>query len=134
MCISKRQFARSTVPLISDLSSICVATTTGLPCARHSSMMFFCRMGTSSGAHSTPRSPRATTGPRIERRDGHGQVCGRGPQSSAWMGTRARTDSVAELDDLLQVILEETLCGGGGAAARGNGERSQPAARARAAD
>ena len=43
------------------LSSICVATTTGLPCLLHSSMMVFCSIGTSSGAHSTPRSPRATT-------------------------------------------------------------------------
>ena len=43
------------------LSSICVATTLGFPCLLHSSMMVFCNIGTSSGAHSTPRSPLATT-------------------------------------------------------------------------
>ena len=42
-------------------SNIWVATTTGFPCIRHVSMICFCNRGTSSGAHSTPRSPRATT-------------------------------------------------------------------------
>mmetsp|Transcript_19641 Transcript_19641/g.67663 ORF Transcript_19641/g.67663 Transcript_19641/m.67663 type:complete len:216 (+) Transcript_19641:1292-1939(+) len=45
------------------LSSICVATMTGLPCARHSSMISFWTMGTSSAAISTPKSPRATMMP-----------------------------------------------------------------------
>ena len=42
------------------LSSIWVATTTGLPRSRHLRMIRFCRPGTSSGGSSTPRSPRAT--------------------------------------------------------------------------
>ena len=42
------------------LSSICVATTTGLPSCRASRTMRFCASGTSSGGSSTPRSPRAT--------------------------------------------------------------------------
>mmetsp|Transcript_5056 Transcript_5056/g.10202 ORF Transcript_5056/g.10202 Transcript_5056/m.10202 type:complete len:200 (-) Transcript_5056:709-1308(-) len=42
------------------LSSICVATTTGLPTFRQVSMIVFCKRGTSSGGHSTPRSPLAT--------------------------------------------------------------------------
>mmetsp|Transcript_34685 Transcript_34685/g.78286 ORF Transcript_34685/g.78286 Transcript_34685/m.78286 type:complete len:248 (+) Transcript_34685:547-1290(+) len=41
-------------------SSICVATTTGLPILLHSSMILLWIIGTSSGAHSTPKSPRAT--------------------------------------------------------------------------
>mmetsp|Transcript_2219 Transcript_2219/g.5210 ORF Transcript_2219/g.5210 Transcript_2219/m.5210 type:complete len:214 (-) Transcript_2219:717-1358(-) len=45
------------------LSSICVATITGLPWRRHSSMISFWTMGTSSGGISTPRSPRATMMP-----------------------------------------------------------------------
>ena len=42
------------------LSSICVATTTGLPAARAARTRRFCTSGTSSGGSSTPRSPRAT--------------------------------------------------------------------------
>mmetsp|Transcript_18656 Transcript_18656/g.57480 ORF Transcript_18656/g.57480 Transcript_18656/m.57480 type:complete len:435 (+) Transcript_18656:616-1920(+) len=41
-------------------SSIWVATMTGLPCRRHSSIISFWTMGTSSGGISTPKSPRAT--------------------------------------------------------------------------
>ena len=41
-------------------SSICVATTTGLPWRRASRVMRFCRPGTCSSGISTPRSPRAT--------------------------------------------------------------------------
>ena len=44
-------------------SSICVATTTGLPTMRHFEMMVFCQPGTCSGGNSTPRSPRATITP-----------------------------------------------------------------------
>mmetsp|Transcript_17482 Transcript_17482/g.51109 ORF Transcript_17482/g.51109 Transcript_17482/m.51109 type:complete len:240 (-) Transcript_17482:741-1460(-) len=44
-------------------SSICVATITGFPWSRHSSIMSFWSMGTSSGNISTPRSPRATMMP-----------------------------------------------------------------------
>mmetsp|Transcript_66788 Transcript_66788/g.184196 ORF Transcript_66788/g.184196 Transcript_66788/m.184196 type:complete len:247 (+) Transcript_66788:1210-1950(+) len=44
-------------------SSIWVATITGLPWERHSSMISFWSMGTSSGCISTPRSPRATMMP-----------------------------------------------------------------------
>ena len=44
-------------------SSICVATMTGLACRRATSMTCFCRNGTSSSGHSTPRSPRATMKP-----------------------------------------------------------------------
>ena len=42
------------------LSSICVATTTGLPAARALRVICFCRPGTRSTGISTPRSPRAT--------------------------------------------------------------------------
>ena len=42
------------------LSSICVATTTGMPRSRAARMMRFWASGTSSGGSSTPRSPRAT--------------------------------------------------------------------------
>ena len=42
------------------LSSIWVATTTGLPNCRAARTMRFCASGTSSGGSSTPRSPRAT--------------------------------------------------------------------------
>ena len=42
------------------LSSICVATTTGMPRWRAARTMRFCASGTSSGGSSTPRSPRAT--------------------------------------------------------------------------
>mmetsp|Transcript_71192 Transcript_71192/g.161121 ORF Transcript_71192/g.161121 Transcript_71192/m.161121 type:complete len:253 (-) Transcript_71192:567-1325(-) len=45
------------------LSSIWVATMTGLPCARATSMISFWSMGTSSGSISTPKSPRATMMP-----------------------------------------------------------------------
>ena len=41
-------------------SSIWVATITGLALRRTFSMTRFCRNGTSSSGHSTPRSPRAT--------------------------------------------------------------------------
>ena len=41
-------------------SSICVATTTGLPSRRAVRVMRFCRPGTFSSGISTPRSPRAT--------------------------------------------------------------------------
>ena len=41
-------------------SSIWVATITGLALRRALSMTRFCRNGTSSSGHSTPRSPRAT--------------------------------------------------------------------------
>ncbi len=41
-------------------SSIWVATMTGLALRRALSMICFCRNGTSSSGHSTPRSPRAT--------------------------------------------------------------------------
>ena len=41
-------------------SSIWVATMTGLALRRAFSMTRFCRNGTSSSGHSTPRSPRAT--------------------------------------------------------------------------
>mmetsp|Transcript_22569 Transcript_22569/g.74840 ORF Transcript_22569/g.74840 Transcript_22569/m.74840 type:complete len:206 (-) Transcript_22569:446-1063(-) len=41
-------------------SSICVATTTGVPRSRQHLTIFFWMMGTSSGFISTPRSPRAT--------------------------------------------------------------------------
>ncbi len=42
------------------LSSICVATMTGLPLMTQAAMMFFWMMGTSQALISTPRSPRAT--------------------------------------------------------------------------
>ena len=45
------------------LSSICVATTTGLPAARALLTICFCRPGTRSTGISTPRSPRATIRP-----------------------------------------------------------------------
>ena len=45
------------------LSSICVATTTGLPAARALPVICFCRIGTRSTGISTPRSPRATISP-----------------------------------------------------------------------
>ena len=41
-------------------SSICVATTTGLPVAWPSRVIIFCTPGTFSSGISTPRSPRAT--------------------------------------------------------------------------
>ena len=41
-------------------SSICVATTTGLPAARPMRVINFCTPGTFSSGISTPRSPRAT--------------------------------------------------------------------------
>ena len=41
-------------------SSICVATTTGLPVARPMRVICFCTPGTFSSGISTPRSPRAT--------------------------------------------------------------------------
>ena len=41
-------------------SSICVATTTGLPVARPARVICFCTPGTLSSGISTPRSPRAT--------------------------------------------------------------------------
>ncbi|MNE77942.1 hypothetical protein D3C80_1743040 [compost metagenome] len=41
-------------------SSICVATTTGLPSSRQVLMMLFWICGTLSAGTSTPRSPRAT--------------------------------------------------------------------------
>src|SRR5271163_1408881 len=41
-------------------SSICVATTTGLPTRRAIRVMLFCKPGTRSSGISTPRSPRAT--------------------------------------------------------------------------
>ena len=41
-------------------SSICVATTTGLPARRAIRVICFCRPGTRSTGISTPRSPRAT--------------------------------------------------------------------------
>ena len=44
-------------------SSIWVATMTGLALRRALSMTRFCRNGTSSSGHSTPRSPRATMKP-----------------------------------------------------------------------
>ena len=45
------------------LSSICVATTTGLPAARALPTICFCSPGTRSTGISTPRSPRATISP-----------------------------------------------------------------------
>ena len=45
------------------LSSICVATTTGLPIRRPRRVMRFCTPGTASSGISTPRSPRATITP-----------------------------------------------------------------------
>ena len=48
-------------------SSIWVAVMTGLALRRDSSMTCFCRNGTSSSGHSTPRSPRATMVPSKAR-------------------------------------------------------------------
>ena len=45
---------------VTMLSSIWVATITGLAAARDSSMARFCTSGTCSSGSSTPRSPRAT--------------------------------------------------------------------------
>ena len=40
-------------------SSTCVATMTGMPCARAARVISFCARGTRSSGISTPRSPRA---------------------------------------------------------------------------
>ena len=45
------------------VSSICVATMTGLPTALHFSTIIFCAIVTSVSGISTPRSPRATMMP-----------------------------------------------------------------------
>mmetsp|Transcript_5834 Transcript_5834/g.17231 ORF Transcript_5834/g.17231 Transcript_5834/m.17231 type:complete len:210 (-) Transcript_5834:401-1030(-) len=45
------------------LSSICVATTTGLPASRHFATIVFCHVAISGSGTSTPRSPRATMTP-----------------------------------------------------------------------
>ena len=52
--------ARVGVGALIMLSSICVATMTGLPQRCAVLMIRFCASGTSSGGSSTPRSPRAT--------------------------------------------------------------------------
>ncbi len=44
-------------------SSICVAVITGFPILLHSLIIFFCKIGISSGGYSTPRSPLATMRP-----------------------------------------------------------------------
>mmetsp|Transcript_26068 Transcript_26068/g.52272 ORF Transcript_26068/g.52272 Transcript_26068/m.52272 type:complete len:232 (-) Transcript_26068:661-1356(-) len=49
-------------------SSICVATTHGLPTLRHLRIMFFCSWKTCSGGISMPRSPRATITPSVAAR------------------------------------------------------------------
>ena len=49
-------------------SSICVATTHGLPAARHLSIIIFCSRKTRSGGISIPRSPRATITPSVTLR------------------------------------------------------------------
>ena len=49
-------------------SSICVATTTGLPMRRAVDTIFFCSGGTCSGGNSTPKSPRATITPSASSR------------------------------------------------------------------
>ena len=57
----RRRLRRGSAPatVIID-SSICVATTTGLPAARPARVICFCMPGTFSSGISTPRSPRAT--------------------------------------------------------------------------
>ena len=50
------------------LSSICVATITGLPAALQSPTIFFCQMATVCSGTSTPRSPRATMMPSLSWR------------------------------------------------------------------
>mmetsp|Transcript_27326 Transcript_27326/g.81559 ORF Transcript_27326/g.81559 Transcript_27326/m.81559 type:complete len:236 (-) Transcript_27326:336-1043(-) len=49
-------------------SSICVATTQGLPAARHLAIIIFCSRKTFSGGISMPRSPRATMTPSVAAR------------------------------------------------------------------
>mmetsp|Transcript_3863 Transcript_3863/g.10083 ORF Transcript_3863/g.10083 Transcript_3863/m.10083 type:complete len:232 (-) Transcript_3863:267-962(-) len=49
-------------------SSICVATTQGLPAARHLLIISFCSRNTFSGGISMPRSPRATITPSVAAR------------------------------------------------------------------
>ena len=52
--------ARVGTGLLTIDSSICVATTTGLPARRVRRVICFCTPGTFSSGISTPRSPRAT--------------------------------------------------------------------------
>src|SRR6476659_6522427 len=52
-------------------SSICVATTTGLPYWRAVATILFCSGGTCSGGSSTPRSPRSGGGRRGHHRFQH---------------------------------------------------------------
>ena len=59
-CATSEASARVGVGVLIIDSSICVATTTGLPCLREISMIFRCQPGTSSAGNSTPKSPRAT--------------------------------------------------------------------------
>mmetsp|Transcript_60416 Transcript_60416/g.134648 ORF Transcript_60416/g.134648 Transcript_60416/m.134648 type:complete len:204 (+) Transcript_60416:958-1569(+) len=49
-------------------SSICVATTHGLPALRHLTIISFCSRKTFSGGISIPRSPRATMTPSVSSR------------------------------------------------------------------
>mmetsp|Transcript_22756 Transcript_22756/g.54077 ORF Transcript_22756/g.54077 Transcript_22756/m.54077 type:complete len:219 (-) Transcript_22756:398-1054(-) len=49
-------------------SSICVATTHGLPACRHLLIIIFCSRKTFSGGISMPRSPRATMTPSVAAR------------------------------------------------------------------
>ena len=58
----RRQIASARVGVGAStmLSSMCVATITGLPAARAARTIRRCAIGTCSGGNSTPRSPRAT--------------------------------------------------------------------------
>mmetsp|Transcript_10847 Transcript_10847/g.32018 ORF Transcript_10847/g.32018 Transcript_10847/m.32018 type:complete len:263 (+) Transcript_10847:481-1269(+) len=80
------------------LSSICVATITGLPCLRHSSMISFWTMGTSSGGISTPRSPRATMIPS------HTSVIARNISGSTAWGFSSFARTLALLRPLIRFL------------------------------
>jgi len=89
------------------LSSICVATTEGFPCLRHSSMMVFCKIGTSSGAHSTPKSPRATTVQELQKNEY--QSVSEHRRRKSILNVIKLTDTITEFNNLSQVIAKEAL-------------------------
>ena len=75
------------------LSSICVATMTGRPRARAARTMRFWMSGTSSGGHSTPRSPRATI--TASARSRMASICSTAWGFSIFTSTQARPAAIS---------------------------------------
>jgi len=70
-------------------------------------MMVFCKIGTSSGAHSTPKSPRATTVQELQKNEY--QSVSEHRRRKSILNVIKLTDTITEFNNLSQVIAKEAL-------------------------